>query len=386
MRLEAKGKKNLKPLAFSLKPKNMDLKSLEHKICDGGRINEEEALFLYQSSDIHALGRMTEHVRRRLNENRAWYIVNRHINYSNVCVDDCKFCSFARKEGERGAFTYSIEQMLEKGERGAAQGATEFHIVGGLHPHLPYSYYLDLLRALKARFPAIHLKALTAVEISHLARLAHGSIEQVLRDLMDAGLGSLPGGGAEMFSPRVRELMCPGKLFVDEWLDVHRTAHRLGLRSNATMLYGHVERPEEIIDHLAYLRALQDETGGFLTFIPLRFNSKNTRIMGVICTGLKDLKVHSVSRIYLDNFPHLKAYWTMLGVKAAQVMLRYGADDFDGTVIDEKIVHMAAAPSPKMLPVSQIRRLLEEAGRDPVERDTLFQPVQRSAPLPVAVA
>ncbi len=364
----------------------MDIQSIEKKVQDGGRIGEEEAHFLFHTPNIHALGRMAEAVRRRWNENKVYYIVNRHINYSNVCIDSCKFCAFARKPGEDGGFEYSLDEMLVRAEQGAAEGATEFHIVGGLHPDLPYEYYLDLLKQLKIQFPAIHLKCFTAVEISHMARLFHRSIEQVLRDLIDAGLGSLPGGGAEMFAQRVRDIMCPGKLYVDEWLDVHRTAHALGLRSNATMLYGHVEKPEEIIDHLAHIRVLQDESGGLLTFIPLRFQSRNTRLEGVMCTGLKDLRVHAVSRVFLDNVPHIKAYWTMLGVKCAQVMLQFGADDFDGTVVDEKIVHMAGSSSPKLLKVSEIRRLIEEAGREPVERDTLFNPVSRAEPLPAVVA
>ncbi|MGI6457021.1 MAG: aminofutalosine synthase MqnE [bacterium] len=366
----------------------MKLKAIEEKIQAGGRINEDEALFLFHTPNIHALGRMAETVRQRWNGNQAYYIVNRHINYSNICIDSCKFCAFARKPDDHrsGGFTYGIEEMLKRADEGAQQGAIEFHIVGGLHPDLPYEYYLDVLTALKEKYPHIHLKCFTAVEISHLSRLFNRTIEQVLTDLIDAGLGSLPGGGAEMFSSRVRDIMCPDKLYVEEWLEVHQTAHRLGLRSNATMLYGHVEHPEEIIDHLSHLRPLQDQTHGFLTFIPLRFQSRNTRLEGVMCTGLKDLRVHAISRIYLDNFPHIKSYWTMLGVKTAQVMLRYGADDFDGTVVDEKIVHMAGSSSPKLLTVSKIQHLIRETGREPVERDTLFNPVMRTTPLPSAVA
>ncbi len=359
---------------------------IEQKVRNGERISEEEAIFLFHTPNIHALGRMANLVRQRWNGNQAFYIVNRHINYSNVCEDNCKFCAFAQKTGQPLAFTYTLEEMLQRAEEGAQQGASEIHIVGGLHPDLPYAYYLDLLRSIKTRFPDIHLKCFTAVEISHLARLSNQSVEKVLRDLIEAGLGSLPGGGAEMFSQRVRDKICPDKLYVEEWIDVHRTAHRLGLHSNATMLYGHIEQPEEIVDHLAHLRPLQDETHGFLTFIPLRFQSRNTRLEGTMCTGLKDMRVHAVSRIYLDNFPHIKAYWTMLGVKTAQVMLRFGADDFDGTVVDEKIVHMAGSTSPKIMQVSTIRRLIEEAGYQPVERDTLFHPIQRCEPLPVALA
>lgn len=273
----------------------MNLPDLESKILNGERINQEEALFLYHTPNIHALGRMAETVRQRWNRKQAYYIVNRHINYSNVCIDNCKFCAFARKPNEEGGFTYSIDDMLRFADEGVAQGAIEFHVVGGLHPDMPYSYYLDMLRALKQRHPQVHLKCFTAVEISHLARLSNRRVDQVLTDLIEAGLGSLPGGGAEMFSERVRNLMCPEKLYVDEWLDVHRAAHRLGLRSNATMLYGHVERPEEMIDHMARLRPLQDETGGFLTFIPLHFQPKNTKLTGVLGTGMKDLRIHAVA-------------------------------------------------------------------------------------------
>lgn len=364
----------------------MDIQKIEDKVRSGARINEEEALFLFQTADVHALGRMAEIVRRRWNENRGYYVVNRHINYSNVCEDHCKFCAFSKKAHEPQAFTYDIDEMLRRAEEGANLGAVEFHIVGGLHPNLPYSYYIDLLKTLKTRFPDIHLKCFTAVEISHFARISGRSIEDVLKDLIEAGLGSLPGGGAEMFAQRVRDKICPNKMYVDEWISVHRTAHRLGLRTNATMLYGHIETPEEIVDHIAHLRPLQDETHGFLTFIPLRFQSRNTRLEGLMCTGLKDLRVHAVSRIYLDNIPHLKAYWTMLGVKTAQVMLQFGADDFDGTVLDEKIVHMAGSTSPKIMQTSSIRRLIEEAGREPVERDTLFNPIKRLKPLPAALA
>ncbi len=364
----------------------MNITDIEEKITNAERINEEEALFLFNSTDIHALGRMAETVRQKWNKNTVYYVVNRHINYSNVCMDNCKFCAFSKKEGQEQSFTYSIDEMLRKAEEGANNGAVEFHIVGGLHPDLPYSYYVDLLKSLKSHFPEVHLKCFTAVEISHLAKISGQSIKEVLRELIDVGLGSLPGGGAEMFANRVRDKICPDKLYVEEWKEVHRSAHGLGLKSNATMLYGHIETPEEIIDHLSHLRPLQDETNGFMTFIPLRFQSRNTRLEGVMCSGLKDLHVHAVSRIYLDNFPHIKSYWTMLGIKTAQVMLHFGADDFDGTVIDEKIVHMAGSTSPSVMRVSNIRRLITEAGRDPIERDTLFNPIQRDEPLPSAIA
>jgi aminodeoxyfutalosine synthase len=329
---------------------------------------------------------MANTIRERWNQKKAYYIVNQHINYSNVCIDSCRFCAFSRKPRREGAFTYSIEEMLEKAQHGAEAGATEFHIVGGLHPHLEYQYYLDLLQAIKSMFPRIILKCFTAVEVSHLAKRSKKSIQQVLAELKDAGLDFLPGGGAEMFSERVRDEVCPTKLYVDQWLDVHATAHALGIHSNATMLYGHIEQPEEIIEHLDILRSAQDQSGGFVTFIPLKYQPDNNELGGSQCTGLKDLKVHAISRIYLDNFPHLKAYWTMLGIKCAQLMLRYGADDFDGTVLDEKIVHMAGADSPKVLTVSKIHRLIREAGLEPVERDTFFQPVTRESPLSPALS
>lgn len=361
-------------------------KSIQEKVFANQRIKEEEALELFHTKDIHTLGRLANHVRRRWNGDKAYYIVNKHINYSNVCIDSCKFCAFSRKIGKEGGFTYSIEAMVQKAQEGADAGAIEIHIVGGLHPRLPYEYYLDLLKTLKQRFPHIVLKCFTAVEISHLAKRSRQSIDAVLRDLKEAGLDFLPGGGAEMFSEQVRDVICPRKLYVDEWVDVHKAAHRLGIPTNATMLYGHIETAEDIIDHLHHIRTLQDESGGVVTFIPLKFQPENTPLGGTLSTGLTDLRVHAISRIYLDNIPHLKAYWTMLGVKCAQTLLLFGADDFDGTVINEKIVHMAGAKSPKILTVSTIRRIIEETGLTPVERDTFFHPVQREAPLPAAIA
>ena len=353
----------------------MSLESIHQKVVNQKRISDDEALELFETKDIHALGRLANTVRRRWNGNKAYYIINRHINYSNVCLDSCKFCAYSRKIGAEGAFTYSLEEMLQKAEEGASMGAVEFHIVGGLHPTLPYEYYITLLKTLKSRFPNIILKCFTAVEIAHFAKISHKSIEEVLCELKDAGLNALPGGGAEMFSARIRQEMCPTKLYVNQWIDVHRIAHRLGIQSNATMLYGHIEEPKEIIEHLRILRELQDETQGFLTFIPLRYQPEYSPYGGQISTGLKDIFVHSIARIYLDNIPHVKTYWTMLGVKCAQTLLLFGADDFDGTVIDEKIVHMAGSKSPKTLTVSQIRHLIEEAGLEAIERDTFFNPV-----------
>lgn len=363
----------------------MNIETIEHKVQKKERISEEEALFLFQTHDIHALGRMANTIRQRWNGNKAFYVVNRHINYSNVCIDSCRFCAFSRKAREEGGFTYTIEEMLEKGREGSEAGATEFHIVGGLHPHLPYEYYFELLQAFKSRFPNIVLKCFTAVEISHLAKRTKKTIAEVLREFIAAGLDFLPGGGAEVFSERVRDEVCPNKLYVKEWIDVHTAAHQLGLKTNATMLYGHIEKPVEIIEHLRFLREGQDQSGGFVTFIPLKYQPENNQLGGRLCSGLKDLRVHAISRIYLDNFPHLKAYWTMLGIKCAQTMLLYGADDFDGTVIDEKIVHMAGSPSPKVLTVSKIQRLIRETGLEPIERDTFFQPFNRNEPLPAAI-
>ena len=350
------------------------LEAIAEKMERGARLTDEDGLILQASRDLLAVGWLANRVRERLHGNKTFYNINRHLNYSNICVNRCRFCAFSRTKGEAGAWQYSLEEIFAKADADLPPGATELHIVGGLHPDLPLEYYLEMLRGLRERHPAVHLKAFTAAEIAHLARLGGLTVRTVLERLIDAGLGSLPGGGAEVFAPRTRRLTCAEKISPEEWLDVHRTAHRLGLRSNCTMLYGHLETAEERIEHLLRLRALQDETGGFQAFIPLAFHPRGSRLEDLPGpSGADDLRLVATARLMLDNIPHIKAYWIMLGVKTAQVALAFGADDLDGTVGEETISHMAGAESPQRLTIGELRKLIAEAGRTPVERDTLYR-------------
>ncbi|MDO8137212.1 MAG: aminofutalosine synthase MqnE [Candidatus Brocadiales bacterium] len=355
-----------------------ELLDILEKVEQGERLSREDGLALYRSKDLLLIGHMANIVRQRRNGDKTFYVVNRHINYTNVCKNRCKFCAFSRDEGEKGAYAMDIGQVLQEAEGVVKQGATEIHIVGGLHPKLGFDYYLEMLARLHERFPEVHLQAFTAVEIAHIAERAGLSLRETLRELRDAGLGSIPGGGAEVFSIRVRTELCAEKLSGEDWLEVMRQAHKIGLKSNATMLYGHVETSAERIDHLLKLRSLQDETGGFMSFIPLAFHSDNTFLKGhPRTTALLDLKTLSISRLMLDNFPHIKAFWVMLGVKLAQVSLDFGVDDIDGTVVQEKITHSAGADTPEELSVEEIVRLIEETGHRPVERDTLYREIVR---------
>ena len=289
------------------------------------------------------------------------------------------FALSGRKKDAPGAYTMALEEAFQTAASGYSEAITEFHIVGGLHPDLPFQYYLDLISGLKERFPQVHLKALTMVEIAFLAKRAKLSIEDTLRQLKSAGLDSLPGGGAEIFNERVRRVICDHKIDGDQWLDTARTAHKIGLKSNATMLYGHIENEEDRADHLIRLRTLQDETHGFQTFIPLAFHPANTPLQHLFTTtGMLDIKQIAISRLVLDNFPHIKAYWQMLSPKIAQISLRFGADDIDGTVIEEKIYHDAGATTPQGMVRKELERLIREAGREPVERDTMYRPVTRT--------
>jgi aminodeoxyfutalosine synthase len=354
------------------------LTGIEKKISAGERLSASEGVALFRSLDIHTLGRSANLVRQRLNGNKTYYVVNRHINYTNVCLNHCPLCAFSCDEADESAYVLSIDSMASQTAQAYAEGATEIHVVGGLHPSLPFSYYLDMLRALRNAAPDVHIQAFTAVEIAHFAVVAGKSISTVLEQLQEVGLGSLPGGGAEVFSDRVRQEICPRKISGQEWLDIMREAHRLGFKSNATMLYGHLETIEERVEHLLRLRALQDETGGFLAFIPLKFHPGNTALSNLVPPGgVEDLKMFAVSRLILDNFPHLKAFWIMLGIKLAQVAQWFGADDLDGTVVEEKITHSAGATTPQSLPASYLRTLITETGRDPVERNTLYEVVER---------
>lgn len=358
------------------------LRPIAEKVLSGVRLDAAEALACFATPHVLHLGRLADVVRRRLHGKVAYYNLNRHINPTNVCVYtyNCKFCSFAAMKGEEHAWQMSHEEIYRFAGKQGGNEVTEFHIVGGLHPDLSLDWYLEMLRGLRERFPAAHLKAFTAIEIGWFAKREKLSIEEVLRRLVEAGLGSLPGGGAEIFAPEVREVICDGKLDAEEWIEVHRTAHRLGLKSNCTMLYGHVEKPEHRVDHLLRLRELQDETGGFNAFIPLAYHPENN-YMGLRyhTTGLEDLRTLATSRLVLDNIPHLKAYWVMVTPKLAQVALSFGADDLDGTVVSETIYHMAGAETAQMMPRAELERVVREAGFDPVERDTLYRPVGRAA-------
>ncbi len=358
------------------------LRDIAAKVKEGVRLDAADALTCLTTPHLLPLGKLADTVRRRINGNVTFFNVNRHINPTNVCVYtyNCKFCSFAALKGESHAWQMSHDEVYAHAADQGGNRATEFHIVGGLHPDLSLAWYEEMLRGLKQRFPNAHLKAFTAIEIGWFAKLEKISIEEVLRRLRDAGLGSLPGGGAEIFHPEVREIICDGKLDAGEWIEVHRVAHRMGIKSNCTMLYGHVERPEHKVDHLLRLRDLQDETGGFNAFIPLAYHPENN-YMGLKyhTTGIDDLRHIAASRLVLDNIPHIKAYWVMITPKLAQVALRFGADDMDGTIVEEKIYHMAGAGTTQQLTRSELERIVREAGFVPVERDTLYNPIAPAA-------
>lgn len=362
------------------------LEPIAQKVLVGERLSAENGLALYESSDLLAIGWLANHVREKRHGNLCYYNINRHINPTNVCGAHCRLCAFGRDKDADGAYSYSLEEIWERAGQGVAEGATEFHIVGGLHPDLPFSFYLDMIRGLKQRFPQVHLKAFTMVEVGFYARISKLSVRDTLLAMKDAGVDSLPGGGAEIFNPRVRKIICDHKTSGRMWLDIARTAHEIGLRSNATMLYGHIETPEERVEHLLLLRDLQDSTKGFQTFIPLAFHPDNTALAHLPKpTGFDDLKTIAISRLLLDNFDHIKAYWIMLTPKIAQIALRFGADDIDGTVIEEKIYHDAGATTPQHMTRAGLERLIRAAGRVPFERDTMYNPVDRSkTPLPVA--
>jgi aminodeoxyfutalosine synthase len=354
----------------------MSLTQIKEKVFSNKRLTRKDGIELFKSPDLLALGRMAAHVAQKKNNNRVYFVRNMHINPTNICINRCKFCAFSRSKGEPGAYEMSIDDILRKA-RSTEQGVREFHIVSGLHPDLPFEWYLDMLRALKKEFPKIHLKAFTAVEIDYLAKLSGLGIIDTLKKLRDAGLGSLPGGGAEIFNSTVRNTLCSEKISGDRWLEVIEAAHRIGLKSNATMLYGHIETCEHRVDHLLRLRDLQERTGGFQAFIPLSFHSQNTEIKkSAYTTGFDDLKTLAVSRLLLDNFDHIKAYWVMLGEKIAQVSLNFGVDDLDGTVVEERITKAAGGTTDGSMTKEDIVYLIKQAGRTPVERDTVYNVVK----------
>jgi aminodeoxyfutalosine synthase len=356
----------------------VQLSSIREKVEAGERLSFDDGVYLYDHADLFTLGELANIVRERKNGNFAYYNVNTHLNPTNVCVYRCTFCAFrADLKSEKG-YVMPDEQILERAAEADRRGATEVHIVGGLHHQLPYEWYLNIVRIIHKAYPRLHLKAYTAVEWDWFARLTGRTTRDLLAEFKDAGLGSLPGGGAEIFHPEVRDQICEHKADASEWIRIHREAHELGLRSNATMLYGHIEKTRHRVDHMIRLRELQDETGGFQTFIPLAFHPDNTALAHIPkASGLMDLKTVAVGRLMLDNFQHIKAYWVMLGIKTAQIALSFGADDLDGTVVHEKIYHDAGSDVPQELTVTEIRRLIEEAGRVPVERDTLYHEVVR---------
>ncbi len=354
------------------------LAEIRDKVQNNIRLTYDDGLFLDQQVDLLTLGELANIVRERKNGNIAYYNVNEHLNPTNVCVYRCNFCAFRSDLKGPRAYVMSDEQILERAREANDRGCTELHIVGGLHHLKPYEWYLNIIRIIHNAFPRLHLKAYTAVEWDWFARLTGRPTKDILAEFRDAGLGSLPGGGAEIFHPEVRERICEHKANAENWLRIHQEAHELGLRSNATMLYGHIENSHHRLDHLLRLRELQDRTGGFQTFIPLAFHPDNTKLAHLSKPSvLMDLRVMALSRLMLDNFPHIKAYWIMLGIPTAQIALSFGADDIDGTVVHEKIYHDAGSTSPQELTVEEIRRLILEAGRTPVERDTLYHEVIR---------
>lgn len=344
------------------------------KVREGQALDLDDGVFLYRYPDLLAVGGLANERREALHGDKTFFNVNFHINPTNVCVADCKFCSFARLEPDApAAYTMTVDQVRQKLVDRMDQPVTEIHIVNGLHHDLAFDYYKDCLRALKALRPDIHIKAYTAVEIHYFSEKYGLSYEQVLRELRDAGLDSMPGGGAEIFADRARRKLCRGKADADQWLEVHRTAHKLGIRTNCTMLYGTVETLEERVDHMLQLRALQAETGGFQTFIPLAFHADNNALAKLPPpTGVDNLRTYAVARLMLHNIAHIKAYWIMIGVKTAQISLNFGVDDLDGTVQEEKIYHMAGAETPQALSRVDLIRLIRESGRVAVERDTLY--------------
>jgi aminodeoxyfutalosine synthase len=369
-------------LPGALRIEDSKLERIAEKVLAGERLGLSEGVTLYESGDLLALGYLANHVREKLHGKRTYFNVNRHLNPTNVCAASCRLCAFGRKRDAPGAYTMALEEAFRIAGEGWSEAVTEFHIVGGLHPDLPFQYYLDLIRGLKERFPTVHLKAFTAVEIGYFSHITQMPVREILEKLKQAGVSSLPGGGAEIFAPHVRRVICDHKIGAYTWLKVHRIAHELGLPSNATMLYGHIESAADRVDHLLQLRDLQDQTRGFQAFIPLAFHPANTELGKLVphteTSGFMDVKNVAVARLLLDNFPHIKAYWIMMTPRVAQVALRFGADDLDGTVVEEKIYHDAGAKTPQAMTRQQIIRLIREAGQEPVERDTLYRPVART--------
>ncbi|HEY5522416.1 MAG TPA: aminofutalosine synthase MqnE [Desulfuromonadaceae bacterium] len=352
--------------------------TISAKVRAGQRIIPEEALFLFTSNDLLGIGELAALANERKNGKNVYFNVNRHINPTNVCINRCAFCAFSRTAGEDGAYTLALDEICRRAREAEGEGATEVHIVGGLHPDLSFEFYEETLQAIRRTAPKLHIKAFTAVEIEYFSSISGLTIEKVFERLISAGLGSMPGGGAEILVEEVRQKICPEKISGARWLEIIRLAHLAGLKTNATMLYGHVETAADRVAHMEMLRTLQDETGGFQAFIPLAFQTENSHLKLDIkgTSGLDDLKTLAIARIFLDNFDHIKAYWIMLGEKIAQVSLAFGVNDLDGTVVEEKIGHDAGAKSPQSLTKEGIIGLIKKAGKVPVERDTLYHPIR----------
>jgi aminodeoxyfutalosine synthase len=363
-------------MLHSLDPR---LATIERKVLAGERLSADDGQLMYDPRiPMNDLGQLANFIRERRHGNVAYYNINTHLNPTNVCIYRCTFCAFRADLKSPKGYLMSDEEISRRGQEAVDNGCTEMHIVGGLHHQKPFEWYLNTIAILHDAFPRLHLKAWTAVEINWFEQLTKSSVRSVLQRLIDAGLGSLPGGGAEIFHPEVRDKICEHKADADKWIAIHRTVHELGLKSNCTMLYGHIENAEHRIDHLIRLRELQDETGGFQTFIPLAFHPENTGLSHITkATAEMDLRTLAISRLMLDNIPHIKAYWIMLGIGTAQAALAYGADDLDGTVRHELIYHDAGATTPEFLSVQRIEQLIREAGREPIERDTLYRQVIR---------
>ncbi|MBU2591202.1 MAG: aminofutalosine synthase MqnE [Nitrospinota bacterium] len=353
------------------------LTDIENKVMREERLSFEDGLRLFKSNDLLTIGRLANIVRERKNGDMAYFISNRHLNYSNICVNNCRFCAFRKSKGEEGAYSMRIKDIEQFAESIDSTDFSELHVVGSLEPDFTFQYYIDLLSTLSHLFPGVHIQAFTAVEIAHIAKMGNMPVKDALEKLIDAGLGSLPGGGAEIFNEATRAKICPDKISGNEWLDIMKTAHSLGLKSNATMLYGHIETLKDRVDHLIRLRETQDESGGFLAFIPLAFHPANTEYSSMSRTsGIDDLKMIAISRLMLDNFPHIKAFWIMIGPKLSQISLSFGGDDIDGTVIEEKITHAAGADTERGLTRERLIGMIREAGRVPVERGTLYDHIK----------
>lgn len=354
------------------------LEPIAARVAAGERLTREDGITLYESSDILGIGSLADHVRRRINGRSVYFMVNRHINPTNICENRCKFCAFSRSKGQDGAYAMTLDEIVRAAEEAVPDGAYEVHIVGGLHPEWPFPFYVEMIRRLREALPAhVIIQAFTAVEIEYYGRIGGLSTTEVLRQLKDAGLDAMPGGGAEIFSERARLAAWEKKTSAEDWLRIHGEAHALGIRTNCTMLYGHIETLEERVDHLIRLREQQDASGGFLAFIPLAFHPLNTELANLPgTTGYDDLKTLAISRLMLDNIPHVKAFWIMLGLKIAQISTAFGVDDIDGTVVEERITHMAGATTPEALSRNDLLSLIVETGHTPIERDTLYRVIR----------